>query len=173
MDTPKSAGVNVSITLNESEKQALKSKLQPKRLVGDPFRTVLRKAVLQFQKPVAEATPVQTGRLRGSIADASKAIQIDKSAVPKWGQLSTNVNYATSVEYGGTYKGKYIGPRHVVESTPLAAYASGTTGAMGDTKHRRIFGKGPFLYGYEQTKGKALEPLREFGSLVDRIWRKG
>lgn len=166
-------GVEVSMTVNDAELKSLMGKLLPKTLVGEPFRKVMRKALLVFQKTVAESTPVQTGRLRGSIADASKSVQIDSRAVPKWGQVASNVQYAPSVEYGGLYKGKYIPPRYVVESTPLAGYASGQVGAGKATRHKRIFeGIGPFQYSYRERKEKALKEFNQFGSMVDKIWRK-
>jgi HK97 gp10 family phage protein len=65
--------------------------------VKDGLKTELKKCALAVQRDAKKETPVDTGRLRGSIVT-------DTSNIEKYEcEIGTNVEYAPYVEYG-TYK---------------------------------------------------------------------
>lgn len=65
------------------------------QLLAQPLRQFLQRSVITVQGKARENAPVDTGRLRSSIAT-----EIDSSTPPHWGQIGTNVSYAKPMEYG-------------------------------------------------------------------------
>lgn len=64
-------------------------------LLGKPMKRLMTDGALTLERATKENTPVDTGRLRSGITR-----EIDGSAIPLWGQVGTNVDYAPYVEFG-------------------------------------------------------------------------
>lgn len=109
-------------------KEALLRKLD-KRNFNKPVANSIRKITLWYHSTVQTSTPVDTGRLRGSIA-----FKVE----PKAGTVFTNVQYAPFVEYG-THK---MEARHVKRGSSA-----------------RVLGIGMFTYALEQLHQKMGEFL--------------
>ena len=104
-------------------KDALLKKLE-QRNFKKPVADSVRKMTLWFHSTVQVSTPVDTGRLRSSIA-----LKIE----PKEGEVFTNVQYAPFVEYGT----RKMEARHVKRGSSA-----------------RILGTGMFAYTLEQLHQK-------------------
>jgi HK97 gp10 family phage protein len=63
--------------------------------IGPIARDVLNKAASNIEGKAKHLVPVDTGRLRASIAT-----RLDSDSVPLWAEVGTNVLYARPVEYG-------------------------------------------------------------------------
>ncbi len=61
----------------------------------NPIRDLLTKGSLEIAGQTRRLTPVDTGRLRSSISQ-----EVDKSQMPLWAKVGTNVEYAAPVEFG-------------------------------------------------------------------------
>lgn len=94
-----------------------------------PVSDAIRKMTIWFEANVKVSTPVDTGRLRSSIASRIE---------PQAGEIFTNVQYAPFIEYG-THK---MEARHVMRGSSA-----------------RIKGKGMFTYTLEQLQQKMSESL--------------
>ncbi len=75
--------------------EELRKKLNPNVLLGKPLREAMLKSVLFLEAEVKSRTPVDTGRLRGSITHS-----IAPDPIPLWAKVGTNVEYAPFVEEG-------------------------------------------------------------------------
>ena len=144
--------LSIEIQPDPAQLAAIQKKLQADVLIGGPLKRQLGKATLIVQREITQATPVQTGRLRASIVP-----KVDASPVPLWGKVETGITYAPDVEHGGMYLGKYIPARHV---EPMGG------------KHRRVFGKGMFAYGWEKTKAKVEEMLDKLSKMIEDKFNK-
>lgn len=109
-------------------KEALLRKLD-KGNFKKPVKDSIRKITLWFEATTKASTPVDTGRLRASVASKIQG---------QGGEVFTNVQYAPFVEYG-TQK---MEARHVER---------GSSG--------RILGIGPFTYALERLHSKMGEFL--------------
>ena len=72
----------------------LEGKLQGEHLLGHPLKKALEDSALQLEGVIKEGTPVDTGRLRGSITS-----KVSSDPVPLWAKVGTGVKYAPFVEY--------------------------------------------------------------------------
>ena len=95
-----------------------------KRKASKPVAQSIRKLTHWFEATAKVSTPVDTGRLRSSIASEVK---------PHTGQVFTNVQYAPFVEYGT----RKMEARHVDRGSSV-----------------RRLGKGPFTHALEQLHHK-------------------
>ena len=86
----------MDITIQVKGFDELAAKLDNPELLGVPFRNFLDKTTLALQRNVRQLTPVDTGRLRGSIMAS-----VDYATIPLWGEVGTGVEYAQVVEEGG------------------------------------------------------------------------
>lgn len=75
--------------------EAARAKLKGDRLAAAPARRFLTRAAIVVQGRARELAPVDTGRLRGSIA-----YELDGGAIPLWARVGTNVDYAPYQELG-------------------------------------------------------------------------
>jgi|TARA_Y100000310_G_scaffold317685_1_gene370833 phage gpG-like protein len=150
------SGVNLSMVLDADELKKLQHKLEAKLLLGNPLKKLLGKATAFVSKEVEIHTPVQTGRLRASITP-----EVAGGAVPEFAQIGTNVAYASTVEYGGTYQGKPFPPRYVLPSDRRVM------------KQRRVFkGIGPFQHAWNRSETKVRDILKDWGQMVEKFWSK-
>lgn len=90
--------------------------------VGKPLDEGLKRMMLYYKGLVKKHTPVDVGRLRGSITHRF---------APGIGRVGTNVDYAHFVEYGTVN----MEARHVMPGS-----------------QKRVFGVGPFSFAYELLK---------------------
>ncbi len=74
--------------------EALRKKLNP-QLFAEPARRFLLRAALYLQGEARGNAPVDTGRLRSSIA-----YEIDSSPMPLFAEVGSAVGYARFMEYG-------------------------------------------------------------------------
>lgn len=72
----------------------LLKKVEP-GLLNKPLRNFFKRATITVQNRARDKAPVDTGRLRSSIAT-----EVDRRDPPKWGKVGTNVKYAPFVEFG-------------------------------------------------------------------------
>ena len=120
--------------------EALLKKLD-KKTITTPLEEGIKKITLWLQRLVQMSTPVDTGRLRASIASEVQ---------PLYGKVGTIVEYAPFVEHGT----RYMEARHVTEGSST-----------------RILGKGMFTYALEQLKEKLPEHLKEIGNKISAQWK--
>jgi HK97 gp10 family phage protein len=66
--------------------------------LGPIVREMLEKSIRPVERRAKQIVPVDTGRLRSSLAS-----QIGPGPVPEWAEAGTNVNYARYVEFGTKY----------------------------------------------------------------------
>jgi HK97 gp10 family phage protein len=66
--------------------------------MGPIIREMLEKSIRPVERRAKQLVPVDTGRLRSSLAS-----QIGPGQVPEWAEAGTNVNYARFVEFGTKY----------------------------------------------------------------------
>lgn len=116
-------------------KNALLRKFEPSNF-KKPVSDSIRKITIWFEANVKVSTPVDTGRLRSSVASRIE---------PQMGEIFTNVQYAPFVEYG-THK---MEARHVMRGSSS-----------------RIKGKGMFTYTLEQLQQKIGGFLGELASAI-------
>lgn len=64
-------------------------------ILAKPLRNFFERASLAVENRAKEKAPVDTGRLRSSLAH-----EIDGAAVPLWAKVGTNVTYAPFMEFG-------------------------------------------------------------------------
>ena len=69
------------------------------KLIGEPLRRALQKSLYTVQNAAKREVPVDSGRLRASLAK-KEAVFIDTSPTPMYGTLGTNVVYARYVHDG-------------------------------------------------------------------------
>ncbi len=74
--------------------QRVLGKLTP-TLYAQPLRNFFKRATLSIESEAKPLTPVDTGRLRGSITS-----RIDSSPIPMWATVGTNVAYGQAVHDG-------------------------------------------------------------------------
>ena len=120
--------------------EALLKKLN-KKTITEPLGEGIKKITLWLQRLVQVSTPVDTGRLRASIASEVQ---------PLCGKVGTLVEYSVFVERGT----RYMEARHVTEGSST-----------------RILGKGMFTYALEQLKEKLPEHLKEIGNKISAQWK--
>ena len=120
--------------------EALLKKLD-KKTITTPLAEGIKKITLWLEGLVKMSTPVDTGRLRGSITSEVK---------PLYGKVGTMVEYAPFVEHGT----RYMEARHVTEGSST-----------------RILGQGMFAYALEQLKEKLPEHLKEIGGKISAQWK--
>jgi phage gpG-like protein len=77
------------------ELDKIMAKCNGNTLLGKPIRTAFNKSVITLENRAKELTPWNTGRLRSSITH-----DVDDGALPTWGKVGTNVEYAPHVEWG-------------------------------------------------------------------------
>ena len=111
-------------------KAALLKKLE-KRNFTKPVAGSIRKMTMWFEATTKASTPVDTGRLRASVASKVE---------PKGGAVFTNVTYAPFVEYGT----RKMEARHVQRGSSA-----------------RILGMGMFTYALEQLNQKMSQFMGE------------
>ena len=63
--------------------------------LGPMVRDFLSRSVLNIEGAAKDLCPVDTGRLRASIAH-----KVSSAPIPDWGSVGTNVLYARHVEFG-------------------------------------------------------------------------
>ena len=120
--------------------EALLKKLD-KKTITEPLGEGIKKITLWLQRLVQVSTPVDTGRLRASIASEVQ---------PLCGKVGTIVEYAPFVEHGT----RYMEARHVTEGSST-----------------RILGTGMFAYALGQLKEKLPEHLKEIGDKISAQWK--
>ncbi len=84
----------MSVSVEIEGLDELLKKLEPRQLNG-PLRRFFQRSTITVQNQARQKAPVDTGRLRSSIAT-----QVDHSTPPMWGKIGTNVKYAPFVEFG-------------------------------------------------------------------------
>src|SRR5947208_3283955 len=72
----------------------LKGKLSTELAAG-PVRRMFNRAAITVRNDAVGHTPVDTGRLRQSIA-----WEIDAAPLPLWARVGTNVEYGPDIEFG-------------------------------------------------------------------------
>lgn len=85
----------MSIDWVQGSPDELRRKLTNGQLFARPARQFLEASALVIEGYARENAPVDTGRLRGSIA-----YSIDSSPTPLYAKVGTNVAYAPYMEYG-------------------------------------------------------------------------
>jgi len=132
--------VSVGVSLEVKGLQELQKKLQ-EEVALKPFHAGIKKATLLLQREVMIATPVQTGRLRASITP---------KLAEDFGQVGTNVQYASAVEFG---RGA-MEPRHVTYQSDV-----------------RILGEGPFSHAIKILRDKLKDLLGDVANAIEARWR--
>jgi phage gpG-like protein len=115
--------------------EALLNKLRPET-IRKPTSEGIKKVALWTIGKVKISTPVDTGRLRSSIAS---------EVIGQTARIGTNVNYAPFVEYGT----KFMEARYVQEGSSA-----------------RILGTGPFTRVMELLKDKIKDFIDEIGEAI-------
>lgn len=75
--------------------EALVAKLDGPRLVARPARRFFDRSTIAVQGEARQRAPVDRGRLRNSIAT-----EVDRSQIPRWGRIGTNLEYSIYVHEG-------------------------------------------------------------------------
>ena len=132
-------------------------------LLAKPVHDFLEKVALMVQAKAREYTPVDTGRLRASITHA-----LDSSPVPLWARVGSNVQYAPFVELGTR--------PHFPPPDALATWARRhgvpvflvcrAIARRGTKAHRML------QRGFEESKDKISEMVRQLGEAVKGEWEK-
>jgi phage gpG-like protein len=116
--------------------QALLKACRPET-VKEPVNEGIRKLAIWTQRTLMVSTPVDIGRLKGSM---TKEVYGDVA------KIGTNVEYGQFVEYGT----KFMAPRHVIEGSSA-----------------RVKGIGPFMYTMQKLQAKVGEFLQEIGKAIE------
>jgi hypothetical protein len=87
-----SGGIDVTIRLEGLEQ--IQEKLKKENLLSKPLKMILEQGALTIERKAKEFSPVDLGRLKGSMTH-----QLDASSVPLWSKAGTNVEYAAPLEY--------------------------------------------------------------------------
>jgi len=87
------AGIDTTVEIKGLEE--LQKKLEKEVALGPPLKMILGEAALRVEREAKILAPFDTGRLRASITPSVSA-----SPVPLWAKVSSNVRYASYVEYG-------------------------------------------------------------------------
>jgi len=132
--------MSIGVTLEVKGLKELQAKLQ-KEVALKPFHAGIKKATLLLQREAMIATPVVTGRLRASITP---------KLAEGFGQVGTNVKYASVVEFGKAG----MEPRHVTYQSDV-----------------RIFGEGPFTHAIKILKDKLKDLLGDVANAIESRWR--
>lgn len=115
----------------------LQGKLKAKNFT-QPLADGIKKATLLLDREVKQATVVDTGRLRSSVTSKFAS---------GFGQVGTNVQYASSVEYGTPW----MAARHMEGGT-------------------KVLGKGMFAYAIEKLNAKMKEILGNVANNIEAKW---
>jgi len=83
-----------SITI-EGLDEFLRKNANPQELLKGPLRKFFTRSAITVQRNAKKLAPVDTGRLRSSIET-----DVDKSTLPLFATIGTNVKYAPYMEYG-------------------------------------------------------------------------
>jgi len=112
-------------------------------LIGKPLKRFFTRAAISVQNHARRAAPVDTGRLRSSIA-----YDVDGRALPTWADIGPSVEYGASVEFGiGVYN---VGPGGLGQRPlPTAAQLEGWA---------RRHGANPYLVARAIEKRGGVEP---------------
>lgn len=129
----------IGVSLEVKGLQELQKKLQAE-VALKPFHAGIKKATLLLQRETMMATVVKTGRLRASITPALSE---------GFGQVGTNVEYASVVEFGSPY----MQARHMEGSA-------------------KILGEGMFTYALKKLKDKMKGLLGDVANSIETRWRK-
>ena len=65
------------------------------QILAQPLKNFFQRAAITIQNRARQNAPVDTGRLRSSIAT-----QVDAARPPSWAKAGTNVEYARPMEFG-------------------------------------------------------------------------
>lgn len=137
----------------------------PRLLLG-PLRDFFKRAAIVVQSSAREKAPVDTGRLRSSIA-----YQIDSSEPPLWTKIGTNVKYAPYMEYG---TGPFAegpgakGGRHWPPGPPLSVWAA-RHGFSSGYQVARIIGQRGGLRPRRYLRAALKESLAQISGLVRQL----
>lgn len=75
--------------------ESLLGKLNAEKLMAEPMRKFYKRAAVIAQRYARQLSPVDTGRLRGSIT-----YEVDAAEFPTFAAIGSVVEYAPYVEYG-------------------------------------------------------------------------
>lgn len=143
-------------------------------LIGVPLRKFFERAAITVQSKARENAPVDTGRLRSSIA-----YEIDDAAVPLYAEIGTNVAYAPFMEFGtglfaegeGGARGRHWPPGDALEVwTSRHGMASGyavaaAIGKRGGLKPRRFLRSA-----LKDSIGEIRGFVQKMGDEIGQIW---
>ena len=162
------AGIGFEVTIVGTEK--LKTALT-KETITDPLAESIKKITRFLLDEVKMATPVDEDILRASITG---------KATPTWGQVGTNKNYSTFVEYGTRAHWPPIAPleewarRHGMPKGTgfLIARKISRVGTKAQHKEGalRVYGLGMFGYGMSKLQERIGEFIKDLGQAIKVKW---
>jgi len=138
-------------------------KVDPKLLAG-PLRRFFDRAGITVRNAAAKRAPVDTGRLRASLA-----YEVDPAPLPLWAKVGTNVEYAPYMEFGtGVFAEGEGGGRHWPPGEALSAWA-GKHGFASGFAAAAAIGKRGGLEPRRYLRGGLEESLAAISGLLDRL----
>lgn len=87
--------MSADIEWTKGSPEEMRKKLGDPKLIGEPARNFLTRALILIQGYAREGAPVDRGQLSQSITFA-----VDSAPLPLWGKVGTNKSYAQAQEYG-------------------------------------------------------------------------
>ncbi len=152
------SGLGIGLQMLGTRK--LLNALEGQKTIKDPLAAAIRKITLFLDRTTKMATPVDTGRLRSSITSQITA---------EFGQVGTNVEYASFVEFGrGMSVG--LGSRGGALINPFTIGQRSGTGHHIENGHRVWDGLGMFGYAMKQLQAKMGGYLKELGDNISVRW---
>mgnify|MGYP001583453881 CR=1 FL=1 len=144
--------------------EELMKKLDNKTLLAAPIRQFFQQSSHIVKRRTKELTPVDIGRLKASFSHI-----IDSSPVPLWALIGSDVFYAPFVEAGTK---PHFPPTSALKRWARVHHFSNVfllclTIARRGTKARRMLQRG-----FEESKGKINELLKQMGDNIKGEWQK-
>lgn len=166
--------MSITSKLNRADVKRLTQKLGP-ALTTKPLQRFFKRVSIVVQTRARQNAPVNTGRLRASIA-----YEVDTSSPPEYAKVGTNVFYAPYMEYG-TGLLAHKGPKkaHWPPSGALDTWARRHGILSGFLVARAIGRRGglkPRLYlttALEDSRGDIRSELHDTGREMLAIWNRG
>ena len=147
---------------------AWSAKLKDPKMIGIPIRKALQRTGVYAAGQTRDRTPVDTGRLRGSITS-----DVDNSPIPKFATIGSNISYARPVEEGS---GPHFPPlsalqpwaaRHGFPAGSAGAFLVARAIAQRGTKGHKMLEKG-----IAASKAFFRQQLRLAARDIERSWSR-